>query len=247
MVSYTKEKTITDLENVLDSRTINELYNDPIFQRSGTCKNTDIPYTEEIIEYLIANKIISDNEIKNVKKITRERRSYYSKSHESLLKNISEGSNREEENYVKSLFFYNPAEIKEKIGAPIDYQIPLKNSAEDKKDKIGKAFDLLTYKKETNELFIVEVKRKGSDETALRCCLEVQTYYQNIDKEKLKKDYKEIGKINDVNNTNVKRAVIVFEDSTAGREFRAAESGDKNRKRLNDLVKDFDITVCYAK
>lgn len=240
MVSYTKGKTITDLENVLDNRIINELYNDPIFQRTGICKNTNIPYTEEIIEYLITNGIITNNEIKNVKKVTREKSSYYSKSHEALLKNISEGSNREEENYVKSLFFYNPPEIKEKIGTPIDYQIPLKNSAEDKKDKIGKAFDLLTYKKETNELFIVEVKRKGSDETALRCCLEVQTYYQIVNNEKLINDYVKANKIKD--GAIVKKAIIVFEDSTAGIEFQ-----DKSRERLQTLVKDFDITVCYAK
>ena len=40
----------------------------------------------------------------------------------------------------------------------------------------------------------------------------------------------------------VKLAVIVFENSVAGAEFK-----DETRINLQKLVKDFDIKVCFAK
>ena len=230
---YSREETIAKLSEILEKGEDN-LYSSNIVNWKGIVKEGEIPYTEEIIQELYCKKIIENKNIRNIKKLSREK-NYYTETHEELVKLKSEGSNREEENYVKSLFFYNPFE--KEIGVPIDYQTPLKN---EQKDNVGKV-DLITFKQDSSELFIVEVKKNGSEETALRCCLEAQTYLQKLDISKLLDDFYNVGKL-PTKNLVVKTAIIVFENSQPAIEFK-----DETRVNLQKLVKDFDIKVCYAK
>lgn len=230
---YSKEETLTKLSEALENGE-ESLYSSNIVNWKGFAKDTKVPYTEEIIQKLYFEKIIKNKSISNVEKLSRGK-SYYTETHEELVKLKSEGSNREEENYVKSLFFYNPFE--KEIGVPIDYQTPLKN---EQKDNVGKV-DLITFKRDSSELFIVEVKKNGSEETALRCCLEVQTYLQKLDISKLVDDFYKIGKI-PTKDLKIKLAVIVFENSQPAIEFK-----DETRVNLQKLVDDFNIKVCYAK
>lgn len=230
---YSKDEILVELTSVLE-KGADCLYNSNIVNWKGCIKDSSTPYTEEIIDELYKTSVIEHCAINNIEEISREN-SYYTKSHEELLALKTEGSNREEENYVKSLFFYNPFEAE--IGTPIDYQVPLKN---DQKDNAGK-IDLITFNKDTSELFIVEVKKNASEETALRCCLEVQTYLQKLDVVKFVEDFYNAGKL-PTKDFQVKLAVIVFENSVAGADFK-----DEKRVNLQKLVKDFDIKVCFAK
>lgn len=232
MISYNKEDILNELKNAL-SNGESLLYAQDLMNKYGNIKDANTPYTEVITEYLINNSIISNEKIVNIPQVTREK-SYFTQSHNKLFENITEGTNRDEENYVKSLFFYNP--LKSEIGTAIDYQIPLKSCQADKLGKI----DLLTYKEDTNELFLVEVKFKNSSETALRCCLEIQTYYQTVDKEKLVNDYFEAGKIK-TQNPPLRKAIIVFKNSNPACEFE-----DSTRVNLKKLVEEFNIKVCFV-
>lgn len=232
MISYNKEDILNELRNFLNVGT-NCLYAQDLVNKYGNAKDVNTPYTEVISEYLINNSIISDDKIIDIPQVTREK-SYFTESHNRLFENITDGSNREEENYVKSLFFYNP--LKTEIGTAIDYQIPLKSCQADKLGKI----DLLTYKEDANELFLVEVKFKNSSETALRCCLEIQTYYQTVDREKLINDYFEAGKIK-TQNLTLRKAIIVFKNSNPACEFE-----DVTRVNLKKLVEEFNIKVCFV-
>lgn len=232
MISYNKEDILNELKNAL-SNGESLLYAQDLMNKYGNIKDANTPYTEVITEYLINNSIISNEKIINIPQVTREK-SYFTQSHNKLFENITEGSNRDEENHVKSLFFYNP--LKSEIGTAIDYQIPLKSC---QADKLGKV-DLLTYKEDTNELFLVEVKFKNSSETALRCCLEIQTYYQTVDKEKLVNDYFEAGRIK-IQNPTLRKAIIVFKNSNPACEFE-----DSTRSNLKKLVEEFNIKVCFV-
>lgn len=232
MIIYNKDEILNELKKSLDNGT-SLLYAQELVNKYGTAKETNTPYTEIIAEYLINNSIIGNDKINDIPQITREK-SYFTESHNKLFENITEGSNRDEENYVKSLFFYNP--LKSEIGNLIDYQIPLKSCQADKSGKI----DLLTYKEDTNELFLVEVKFKNSSETALRCCLEIQTYFQTLDKEKLVNDYFVAGKIK-TQNPILRKAIIVFKNSNPACEFE-----DETRVNLKKLVEEFDIKVCFV-
>lgn len=230
MFSYSKEEILEELKGLLEND-IKCLYSNNLINIYGSTKDSNSPYSEEISNYLLNNHIKNAN-ISGIETVTREK-SYFTQSHNKLFENITEGSNRYEENYVKSLFFYNP--LKSEIGTAIDYQIPLKSCQADKLGKI----DLLTYKEDTNELFLIEVKFKKSCETALRCCLEIQTYYQTVDKEKLVNDYFEAGKIKTQNPT-IRKAIIVFKNSNPACEFE-----DSTRVNLKKLVEEFNIKVCF--
>lgn len=231
MISYSKEEILTELKGLLESD-IKCLYSNSLINTYGSTKDSNSLYSEEISNYLL-NNYIENASITGIETITREK-SYFTESHNKLFENITDGSNRDEENYVKSLFFYNP--LKSEIGTAIDYQIPLKSRQADKLGKI----DLLTYKEDTNELFLIEVKFKKSCETALRCCLEIQTYYQTVDKEKLINDYFEAGKIKTQNPT-LRKAIIVFKNSNPACEFE-----DVTRVNLKKLVEEFNIKVCFV-
>ncbi len=232
--SYTIEEVSAELTSVLEKGT-DFLYNSNLVNWYGCVKGTNTPYTEEIIKELYDRNIFVHGVIiDGINEIKREE-SYYTKSHEALVNDRNANSNRDEEIFVKELFNNNPFE--KELGTPIDFQIPLKDKADDSAGKI----DLLTYNENTSELFIVEVKKDGSKETALRCCLEVQTYLQKIeDIEKFVKDFYDVGKI-PTKDLQIKLAVIVFENSVPANEFK-----DETREYLQKLVKDFDIKVCYA-
>ena len=261
---YSKDTLLKKLKTALLKGNSN-LYSDDLINRNGCFEvgGKKIPYTEEIIKQLYDREIIIYDAILNdideinreksyytlthekeiiehktclneIRQIYRKNKSYYTKSHENkLLYKRTKGSNRDEENYVKDLFIVNP--FVETLGKPIDFQTPLKGCKYDKAGKI----DLLMYNEKTAELFIVEVKKAGSHETALRCCLEVQTYLQQVDLLKLIKDFQEKEKLPQ-KDFKVKLAIIVFENSNPANEFK-----DKTRTYLQKLVNDFDITVCY--
>lgn len=234
-MSYTKEELLSNLDKGLqgkllppDKKDCSLLYTMKMLNYTGITIDSKELYSEVIANNLIKHGFIA-KEIPDIKMITREK-SYYTKNHEKF--SVAKDSNRVEENFVKSLFFYNP--FKNEIGTPIDYQIPLKNISKDKAGKI----DLITYNEKSNELFLVEVKNDDSKETALRACLEIQTYYQVVNKEKLVKDFIEAGKIKDANPT-IKKAVLFFKGTNPANE---CENSEKY-PNLQKTIKNFKIEV----
>ena len=92
--------------------------------------------------------------------------------------------------------------------------------------------DILTYKKDTNELFIIQIKPHNSNDTLLRTVLEIQT----MDKDKLVDDYYSIDKIS-FKNPKIKK-VLVFENcATADREYNWC-MGD-----MTTIIEDLQIEV----
>lgn len=108
--------------------------------------------------------------------ITREE-TYKTKSHTGER---IPSDRREEERIAVEMFNQKKFDF---IGEIIDYQTPLKNTAEDVAGKI----DLLSYDDET--LYILELKKPDSKETMLRCVLEGFTYMKTAKIEKLLKNF----------------------------------------------------------
>jgi len=71
------------------------------------------------------------------------------------------------------------------IGKVLDYQVPLKGRQADEMGKI----DLISYDKRLNRLYLLELKRKSTNETLLRCLLEAFAYSQSVNKLILAKEY----------------------------------------------------------
>lgn len=234
-MSYTKKALLSNLDKELqckllppDEKDCSLLYTMKALNYSGVTTDSKELFTEVIAENLIKHGFIED-QIPDIKTITRQK-SYYTKSHENF--SVAKDSNRVEENFVKSLFFYNP--YKEQIGTPIDYQTPLKNISKDKAGKI----DLITFKEDSNEILLVEVKDDDSRETALRACLEIQTYYQVVNKEKLVEDFHAAEKISS-KNPAIKKAVMFFKGTTPANEIADLD----NRPMLKKVIKTFDIEI----
>ena len=249
---YSEKTLLSDLEKITN-KNIRGLYTDKIVNRKGKTSDTKEYFTEIIIENLYNKKLIVNGKIKVIEVTPREI-GYYTKSHERLVGNRNPKSNRHEEIYVKKVFESN--DFEDKFGVPIEYQVPLK---ENRKDCIGK-IDLITYKEKDNELYLIEVKADNSTETALRAILEIQTYYQVVDKDNLIKDLK-ITKVNKKfgdkgielkENPKILKGIIIFEknpktgkETTPAKEFKQIDK--KQRPKLLKLKDDLSIEVHYAK
>ena len=121
------------------------------------------------------------NNLSALEKIERiTRKSSYNSGHE--WKPIDSDSPRREEQIARSMMGHTY----EHIGKIIDYQTPLKNVQSDDAGKI----DLLSWNKEKKRAYILEFKAQESQETLLRCILEIDTYSRIVDIGKLFEDFK---------------------------------------------------------
>ena len=102
----------------------------------------------------------------------------------SRIKKFNPNSKREEE--ITAIKMFNQCKdgsVYDFIGKIIDYQTPLKNTSKDEAGKI----DLLSFDGKT--LRILELKKKDSKETMLRCVLEGFTYLCTVNQAKILKDF----------------------------------------------------------
>lgn len=177
----------------------------------GNIKHTSVSYTEFIAQFLIDN--IADYK-NGIKQITREKSSYYTRSHDGEYKVNPAGEenkkyDRKEEKIAMDMYkaCQHGGEF-DVIGKIIDYQTPLKNIRDDKAGKI----DLLAYN--GKKLRILELKRPDNDDTMLHCILEAYTYFQTVDKVKLIKDFNDGCHLDMPENEGIVRAsALVFENS----------------------------------
>ena len=152
----------------------------------GTLATANDNYIDWAYEHIMENELeCVDGEwrLKGVSQITRE--SDYYIEHKGTPK---ERTNREEEWFVLDMYYGNlcmDKETREHFGKVLNYQIPLKNKASDK--GVGK-IDFVGVA--NGDLFLAEIKGKSSKESILKAILEVQTYYQMVNKEKLVSDFK---------------------------------------------------------
>jgi len=154
--------------------TIPDLYKDKMVNYSGKTSDTNERYADIITDTLLKNITIFDS----IECVPRKN-SYKIDSHDGTIKNLK--SNRVEEKIALNLYKKNFDDP----GIFIDYQVPLKNS---KNNRLGK-IDLVSLK--DNTYTIIELKKGGNKESLLRCALEIMTYYQRLDKKKYIEDLKE--------------------------------------------------------
>ena len=106
----------------------------------------------------------------------------------------------------------------------VDFQIPTKNSGKDNIDFLLKDIN--------NYFYMVEVKTFNSDESLLRCVLEIETYFRKINNN----FYSRYKILNDENNQyKLKKAVMFDKDSFAFENLSTSWG--------QSLIKYFEITV----
>ena len=173
-MAYTKEEIINKC---------NEAFKNPSTFYQADVINYRGKTADGILYNEIVAKFVCDNFDKltfEIEKITREE-AYKTQSHNG---EFNPNSKREEE--ITAIKMFNRCKngsVYDFIGKIIDYQTPLKNTSKDEAGKI----DLLSYDGKT--LRILELKKKDSKETMLRCVLEGFTYLCTVNQAKVLKDF----------------------------------------------------------
>lgn len=204
-----------------------ELYKKSFITSCDTVKEENGSERTEIIAECICRRI---DDLKRIKRLSRE--NYKITSH---LGKPTE-SNQEEKNLAKTLFNQCklPDGIHRKpydfIGAIIDYETPLKTCNSDK--GVGK-IDLLSVSDDNSNIYILELKKKDSRESMLRCVLEAYTYSMQVDENKLKSSF------NIPKNYTLKPTPLVSKNGEQWKEMQELKAG--NKPHLKKLMEELNI------
>ena len=175
-MEYTRKQIIDRCRAELEL--LNTFYQANVANYLGKTIDTGEMYTEVVAEFVLDN---IDSFRNGIQQITRSA-PYKTESHDGIY---SSSSNRIEEIMAMQMYNYcKDGKEYDYIGRIIDYQTPLKSKQADTAGKI----DLLAYDGET--LRLLELKKRDSKETMLRCVLEVYTYSKTVDIVKLLWDFK---------------------------------------------------------
>jgi hypothetical protein len=178
---------------------------------------------EFITEWLLEHNVKELYE-QNIEPISRQE-SYKSPEHKPMTDGEKESIHkqlRKEDLFARSLLYSSF----DNIGEIIDYQTPIKDSNDDK--GVGEV-DLLSYNKSKNQLFLLELKLKTNDDTMLHTILQINTYFHQIDKEKLKEDFK-------YPDAEIRKGILVFKGSCQHTDFMESEI-------IKQLAINLDITI----
>ena len=192
--TYTKAEVTKMVSSYFKANDCKNLYKDKCINFNGETKDIKENYSKVIVDYLVKHIEEFKKGLSKIK-VTREN-SYKTKSHNGIsdfnFEKRPKGERREEK--IAHAMYCQYKDKSAVFGKILDYQVPLKNTSEDK--GLGK-IDLLSVKNgskpKSKKIYFLELKKDyledDSKETLLRCVLEAYTYSQIINKEKLCADF----------------------------------------------------------
>ena len=228
-MDYTKEKIvemtgtdiaehgnwIKDLDSKNDFMGADTFWLSESASRIGKTSDTNEDYTEVVGAFLLENGFIEKDNFTGVKQITK-------KAPYQVHTKFSPAA------------CYLSLHLEEKFGTIIESEIELGNYPDDKAGVV----DLITYKKDTDELNLIEFESDYSENTLLSAALKIQTHYQTIDKEKLVNDFysKEDSPISS-KNPQIKKLLILLTGSNAYKEYQ------ENHPNVTKILDELQIIV----
>ena len=228
-MDYTKEKIvemtgtdiaehgnwIKDLDSKNDFMGADTFWLSESASRIGKTSDTNEDYTEVVGAFLLENGFIEKDNFTGVKQITK-------KAPYQVHTKFSPAS------------CHLSLHLEEKFGTIIESEIELGNYPDDKAGVV----DLITYKKDTDELNLIEFESDYSENTLLSAALKIQTHYQTIDKEKLVNDIysKEDCPISS-KNQQIKKVLVLLKGSNAYKEYQ------ENRPNVTKILDELQIIV----
>ena len=228
-MDYTKEKIvemtgtdiaehgnwIKDLDSKNDFMGADTFWLSESASRIGKTSDTKEDYTEVVGAFLLENGFIEKDNFTGVKQITK-------KAPYQVHTKFSPAA------------CYLSLHLEEKFGTIIESEIELGNYPDDKAGVV----DLITYKKDTDELNLIEFESDYSENTLLSAALKIQTHYQTIDKEKLVNDFysKEDSPISS-KNPQIKKVLVLLKGSNAYKEYQ------ENRPNVTKILDELQIIV----
>ena len=228
-MDYTKEKIVemtgTDIAEhgnwIKDLNSKNDFMGADTFwlsesaSRIGKTSDTNEDYTEVVGAFLLENGFIGKDNFTGVKQITKKA------PYQAHTK-------------FSPAACYLSLHLEEKFGTIVESEIELGNYPDDKAGVV----DLITYKKDTDELNLIEFESDYSENTLLSAALKIQTHYQTIDKEKLVNDFysKEDSPISS-KNPQIKKVLVLLKGSNAYKEYQ------ENRPNVTKILNELQIIV----
>lgn len=225
---YTRQETLTRLEGMKSERNeISSLYKKNFINWLGKSmdKSNSEYYSEIISDWLLKNIDVLTGDY--IKQVNREN---YNESHTEIEEDPKTSDHEEEDKIAKEM---HKEKFYKDLGEVFDYQVPLKNTNKD--TGVGK-IDLVAFNKDENNVYLLELKKRDSKETLLRCVLEIYTYWKQLNKENFKKSFKFLPL-----DANIIPAVLVFKDSVQYKQYEL--DCPKTRKLMKELgIQIFAIT-----
>ena len=228
-MDYTKEKIvemtgtdiakhgnwIKDLDSKNDFMGADTFWLSESASRVGKTSDTNEDYTEVVGAFLLENGFIEKDNFTGIKQITK-------KAPYQVHTKFSPAA------------CYLSLHLDEKFGTIVESEIELGNYPDDKAGVV----DLITYKKDTDELYLIEFEPNYSENTLLSAALKIQTHYQTIDKKKLVNDFysKEDSPISS-KNPQIKKVLILLNNSNAYKEYQ------ENRPNVTKILNELQIIV----
>ena len=228
-MDYTKEKIvemtgtdiaehgnwIKDLDSKNDFMGADTFWLSESASRIGKTADTKEYYTEVVGAFLLENGFIEKDNFTGVKQITK-------KTPYQVHTKFSPAA------------CYLSLHLEEKFGTIIESEIELGNYPDDKAGVV----DLITYKKDLDELYLIEFEPDYSENTLLSAALKIQTHYQTINKEKLVNDFysKEDSPIPS-KNPQIKKVLVLLKGSNAYKEYQ------ENRPNITKILDELQIIV----
>lgn len=191
-----------------------------------------------------------------IPKITRreKRRSYFTETHIETAKNNMKGrmetplDELSEPLFCQKLFLLGTEKPYNEIGWIMDFETPLYNVEQDRKDYEIDGIDLISYHPGKKQLILLESKRRKSPETLLRAVLEAFTYWKFADHQKLLRDFSECRRAkalhlsdhlrDNLYDISVRKAAFLFEGSKAYDEY---VDGYEKQTPVIRLMKALDV------
>ena len=206
---------IKDLDSKNDFMGADTFWLSESASRIGKTSDTNEDYTEVVGAFLLENGFIGKDNFTGVKQITK-------KAPYQVHTTFSPAA------------CYLSLHLEEKFGTIIESEIELGNYPDDKAGVV----DLITYKKDTDELNLIEFESDYSENTLLSAALKIQTHYQTIDKEKLVNDFysKEDSPISS-KNPQIKKVLVLLKGSNAYKEYQ------ENRPNVTKILNELQIIV----
>ena len=214
-MGYTRAEIRMDCEKAFENKST--FYQQSFVNYRGQTTDTKEFYTEVVAEFLCER---IDEYVTGIACISRKS-SYKTKGHDGVY---DPDSNRVEENIAMQIFNQSRDHgAYDLIGEILDYQTPLKSTAEDEAGKI----DLLAF--DGQVMRILELKKPDSKETMLRCVLEGFTYMKTADCRKLISDFGY-----DPEKVIVEASPFVFNE---GEQHKEMEQARPHLRKLMELLK----------
>ena len=229
-MAYSRSETLRELKAEAKGCGIARLYKSGLVRRTGKTSDTRETYTE-----LLAEAVLRDLAKRFESIPRRPRPTYLVPDHSRLPKPDPAWDRRRTEKRLARWLYHRRKEIGKLrgLGRIKDVQVPLKRRQSDR--GIGE-IDLVTLDRRdgVSVAWMVELKPGGTRETLLRAVLEIETYSQQVDVRRFRKDF---------GVKLVRKAILLVagEPSVAYRE--ADEMASGKRENLRRLLEEWGTCV----